>query len=252
MKNVILVFSLFLGFIISAQEKLVYVEYDHGQFVNGFSNNEVLIAGSNKAIYNILELKSIENNSEQMAGKNIKKLDFNSIKPTSFHKSKNSNIIYFDDYIDDKQYFIKDTLPNLNWELLPDEKKEIQGYVCQKAKLKYRGSEFTAYYTLDIPIKFGPWKFDGLPGLIMEIQLDDDNNYYWKATKVIYPSNEEVNFKINKELYKNSLRTFLNDKKKDTEEKQRIFDEKFADGAVIIRNYKPVGPEKVYEWESKN
>lgn len=235
------------------QENTVYVEYNHGQFISTFSNKEILIAGKDQARYDIQELKKIENKSEHVGGltKNIKVLDFDNIKPTVFFKFRESNYIYYNDYVEDKQYFIKDTLPAQNWQLIPNETKEILGYICNKAKLKYRGSEFTAFYTLEIPITFGPWKFNGLPGLILEVTLHDDATFYWKASKVIYPYTEKVSFEFEKEKYNTSLRTFIKEKEKekDRDEKQR----KHADGAVITRTYTPVGPKKVYEWqEQKN
>jgi len=89
--------------------------------------------------------------------------------------------------------------------------------------------------------------------LILEVTLHDDATFNWKATKVTYPYTEKVSFEFEKEKYNTSLRTFIKEKEKDRDEKQRIFDEKHADGAVITRTYTPVGPEKVYEWqEQKN
>lgn len=233
-----------------SQENKIYVEYDHGQFLSTFSNKEVLIAGKDKARYDVQELKKIDNKTEYVGGliKNIKVLDFDSIEPTTFFKFTNSNHIYYNDYVGGTEYFIKDTLPVQNWELIANETKEILGYICNKAKLKYRGSEFTAFYTSEIPTTFGPWKFTGLPGLILEITLDDDVTFNWKATKILYPYTEKVSFDFEKEKYKTSLRSFIKEKEKDRDEKQKIFDEKYADGAVITRTYKPVGPEKVYEW----
>lgn len=253
MKFILFITSLVISFLAMAQEKVIYVEYDHGQWLNTFSNKEILIAGMDKASYSIQEIKSIEQGkltAFDESSNTISKLPFNNVKPTVFYKFKNSNIIYFDDYINDKQYFITDTIPVMNWDLVPDDTKEIEGYTCNKAKLKYRGSEFTAYYTQDIPTTFGPWKFDGLPGLILEIILDDNNTFYWRASKIIYPYTENmVSFEFSKEKYKTALRTFLKEKEKDRDEKQKIFDEKYAKGAVVVRTYKPAGPEKVYEWE---
>lgn len=251
MKYITYIFALVLSFTALAQDRLIYVEYEHGQFISTFSNKEILIAEENNAFYQVQELKSIENRVQQSQGssKNLVVLPFKSINSTKLYKSQKTNYVFFDDYVDDKQYFIKDTLPEMNWELVPEQTKEIQGYLCKKAKLKYRGSEFTAYYTPDILINFGPWKFSGLPGLILEITLDDDVTFYWKASKIVHPYTEKVSFKFDKMKYETSLRTFIKEKEKDRDEKQRIFDEKYAKGAVIIRTYNPVGPEKVYEWQ---
>ena len=40
----------------------------------------------------------------------------------------------------------------------------------------FRGREWTVFYTEDIPLMDGPWKFHGLPGLIMK--ASDENGHY--------------------------------------------------------------------------
>lgn len=73
-------------------------------------------------------------------------------------------------------------LPLQTWELF-DEEKEICGYLCQKAICHWRGRDYTAWFSQDIPISSGPWKFSGLPGLIMKVE-DSTGNYSWEATEV--------------------------------------------------------------------
>lgn len=59
-----------------------------------------------------------------------------------------------------------------NWQLLP-EYKTILGYKTQKAKINFGGRVWNAWYALDIPITDGPYKFYGLPGLILEVGSTD-------------------------------------------------------------------------------
>lgn len=61
------------------------------------------------------------------------------------------------------------------WKLLP-EKKKVLDYNCQKAESTFRGRTYTAWFTPEIPLKEGPYKFGGLPGLILE--LSDSQNYF--------------------------------------------------------------------------
>lgn len=61
-----------------------------------------------------------------------------------------------------------DSLNSQHWTIL-DESKEILGYSCQKAQCNFRGRHYTAWFTTEIPISDGPWKFCGLPGLIMQV-----------------------------------------------------------------------------------
>lgn len=52
---------------------------------------------------------------------------------------------------------------------LGNQTKAICGYVCKEATAEYGGRTWTAWYTTDIPLSFGPWKFVGLPGLVLAI-----------------------------------------------------------------------------------
>jgi len=61
------------------------------------------------------------------------------------------------------------------WELL-DKTDSIGGYSAQKARCNYGGREWIAWYTSNIPINDGPYKFRGLPGLI--IKMYDKKEHY--------------------------------------------------------------------------
>lgn len=67
-----------------------------------------------------------------------------------------------------------------DWEIIYSEKKMILGYQCIKATTSFRGRKYEAWYTPSIPIFDGPWKFKGLPGLIMQIQ-DSDKQYVFEC-----------------------------------------------------------------------
>ena len=62
----------------------------------------------------------------------------------------------------------QENLPDFNWSISPEQKK-ILGYTCQKAMCNFRGRTYEAWFTTEIPVKDGPWKFHGLPGLILEV-----------------------------------------------------------------------------------
>lgn len=65
----------------------------------------------------------------------------------------------------------------LNWKIL-NEKQKIGEYNTQKATAQYGGRTWTAWFSSDIPFQDGPYKFSGLPGLIVKIE-DADKNYSW-------------------------------------------------------------------------
>ncbi|MDU0371675.1 GLPGLI family protein [Hymenobacter endophyticus] len=80
----------------------------------------------------------------------------------------NNNIIFYFDKIDQKIFKIKqDNIP-MKWTILP-EKRIISGYSCQKATTEYGGRKWQAWFSKEIPTPDGPYKFSGLPGLIIEV-----------------------------------------------------------------------------------
>lgn len=74
-------------------------------------------------------------------------------------------------------YWYREDIPQINWKLF-DESKIILGYRCQKAIGHFRGRDYVAWFTMDIPVKSGPYKFSGLPGLILELS-DTSKDFNW-------------------------------------------------------------------------
>lgn len=82
----------------------------------------------------------------------------------------------------------------------------ILDYVCFKATTKFRGREYVAYFTPDIPINEGPWKLYGLPGLILQAKTTDGlfsfhaigiEKIKVKPIKVSYGANTEISKSLN-------------------------------------------------------
>lgn len=71
-----------------------------------------------------------------------------------------------------------------SWEILP-ETKEMSGYAAQKAITSFGGRDYVAWFTPEIPISDGPYKFHGLPGLILEI---GDTQQHYNFTLTIFES----------------------------------------------------------------
>lgn len=66
-------------------------------------------------------------------------------------------------------FIVEELIPEQDW-TMTDETKEILGYKCKSAVCNFRGRTYKAYYTDQIPVADGPWKFGGLPGFIMEVR----------------------------------------------------------------------------------
>ncbi|MDO4225651.1 MAG: GLPGLI family protein, partial [Bergeyella zoohelcum] len=72
--------------------------------------------------------------------------------------------------------------PTISWKI-GSETKNIIGYACRKAVGEYRGRKYTAWYAVDLPINNGPYIFQNLPGLVMELE-DADGHYHFEAMAI--------------------------------------------------------------------
>jgi GLPGLI family protein len=103
--------------------------------------------------------------------------------------------------------------------ILTDEKKTIQDHLVQKAETNWGGRKWTAWFSPEIPFQYGPYKFHGLPGLIMEIS-DSQNNYVFKLVKsgklsetqkISFDHIFKIGVPVNREKYIKAKLTYFND-----------------------------------------
>jgi GLPGLI family protein len=88
-----------------------------------------------------------------------------------------------------ENFIIEDTLPVINWKISGDT-KEIATYQCRKATGTFRGRNYEAWFTPAIPVPAGPWKLNGLPGLILEA-ADSENEIIFRLQSVTIPNPDE-------------------------------------------------------------
>ncbi len=132
---------------------------------------------------------------------------FNTIVVKDFQKKEFQKLEYISTNLFRLDYEFQNS-----WKLLT-EKKQILTYKCSSASIDFGGRTWIAWYTSQIPIQDGPWKFEGLPGLILEIN-SKDNEYSFKLSSIektndfkSIPSNIVSNFnsKENQLDYKRKL-----------------------------------------------
>lgn len=137
-------------------------------------------------------------------------------------KDYNNNSFYNKHEIAYKYFVVRDSLNIYNWTILSDS-KEILGFKCQLATMDFRGRQYEAWFTPELPIG-GPWKYDGLPGMILEIKSLD--NF------IVFEAFNIKNAKINLDTIENPL----NIKKVLTwEEFKALYKKK----AIELISYKP-------------
>lgn len=71
--------------------------------------------------------------------------------------------------------FYVEALNELNW-VIENDTVTINGLKCQRADLNFGNRNWTAWFAPEVPITDGPYKFAGLPGLIVKVA---DKQKYW-------------------------------------------------------------------------
>lgn len=107
-----------------------------------------------------------------------------SVLPTDSHDREvmfkdRQNDVYLTKYsVLGGTFRVADTLNRLPWILSSTETAEILGFDCRKATLQFRGREYSVWYAPDIPVSEGPWKFSGLPGMILKATTTSLGEFY--------------------------------------------------------------------------
>lgn len=79
----------------------------------------------------------------------------------------------------------------LNWKI-HTETKQIGSFLCKKATTRFRGRNYTAWFTPKIAVQDGPWKLHGCPGLILEA-YDDTDEVLFLFEGIKYPIKNNLN-----------------------------------------------------------
>ena len=64
-------------------------------------------------------------------------------------------------------YLVEEPLPVISWKISSDT-LTINSLHCQKATTHFKGRDYEVWFCSDLPFHSGPWKLNGLPGLIVQ------------------------------------------------------------------------------------
>lgn len=71
-----------------------------------------------------------------------------------------------------KVFSVPDNFIEQKW-VLHKESKMVNDIECFKASTTFRGNDWEVWYAPSLPYSYGPWKLNGLPGLILEAKTKD-------------------------------------------------------------------------------
>lgn len=177
----LLIFLLFFVEKVSAQESENALAKTHYNFVHindtlqpeQYHHEEmVLYMGQHSSYYTTYSMQRVtELLKKQMADPgfdgNLTITGSGSGTPESYYTVPSKVLLQQVYRLGGDNYLLKDDYPTLDWKI-GDKTKEIGGYTCQNAVVRFKGRDYNAWFAPEIPFPFGPWKLQGLPGLILE------------------------------------------------------------------------------------
>jgi GLPGLI family protein len=247
MKKLFQILTLLLGLSVYAQQGEVnygFVESFFSASAQGKDYNAKLTFDKEKAYYETAKHsleKEISDAPKVSKGKN-------GVRAITFGKklSELGDQVYIDtkkdtiwsNFLMGEQRYLQEKTPQIDWKITTETKK-IGKFDCIKATATFRGRDYTAWFTLAVPVKFGPWKLHGLPGLILEA-YDKDKYLYWYFKNITYPIEKEKDLSSLYKLDPDAIfLSYIDFKKKQQEilqanyEKALIVSKKF--GATAIK-----------------
>jgi GLPGLI family protein len=90
------------------------------------------------------------------------------------------------------RYSYYDSL-SIAWRI-ESKKDTINGYLCQRATTLFAGRSYEAWFTLDVPLRAAPYKFDGLPGLVVKVS-DKQKHYTFELVSLYRGTGKEYLYK---------------------------------------------------------
>ncbi len=144
-----------------------------------YTENMLLIIGKNASVYTSydklnqeieMKKKLMEQLKNQAGSSNMSiNIDKTGLKSTSsldyFFFAKENKFYTKERLL--TNYLIEEDAPKINWKITKDT-ASFSGINCQKALANFKGRNWIAWFAPELPFQSGPWKLNGLPGLIVE------------------------------------------------------------------------------------
>lgn len=140
--------------------------------------NMLLVTGKNASVYTSYDKLNQSQNIQKQIQEQIKNQTGNGnmkIEVKSESKIPLTQVDYFFFANEHKMitkerifnnYLVEETAPQIDWKILKDT-MSFSGIPCQKATTRFKGRNWIAWFATEIPFQSGPWKLNGLPGLIV-------------------------------------------------------------------------------------
>lgn len=177
-KFLLLVISLQCAFVAFAQNPdkvLARVTYnfshvrDTNSRNNPYTEKMLLVVGKNASIYT--SLNKIERELNIPGARSPQGAPFKPVTNDDLYFFATENKMVTRQSFMNAYYLVEEKPAKMNWKITKDT-ASFEGILCKKATTTFKGRKWTAWYAPDMPFLSGPWKLNGLPGLIIEAYDD--------------------------------------------------------------------------------
>lgn len=209
-----------------------------------------LIYNNTQSIYTEKKITEVFDNSNNAI---VKKYGNHFNKTVNVNLKKDS--IFTKTSLNKKIFLIHEKVKKISWNIHKKKNDTILGFSVTKATGYFRGRIYTVWFSEEIPVKFGPWKLQGLPGLILEAK-DNLNQVFFIAEKIEYIKKNHPAFSFSLEeggYEKINLKKYNKILNEEIENKIQQIISKLPKGSRVInmKSKKYKGIELKYEWEKE-
>jgi GLPGLI family protein len=181
--------------------------------------------------YDFIKVDSLNKRNNEFTSRHSTKTD-----QVLIRKRDSNENMWYRDFFD---YFVIKTKDELQWKIMP-ETQVYNGYKLQKATTNFGGRQWNAWFSNEINIKEGPYKFRGLPGLIFLLE-DSEQNFNYKLVsnkklETTYPTADFVETHYGKEALPVSLEKFNKFLNETYQNPLRMFAPNFKEGGNMTLN----------------
>lgn len=144
-----------------------------------YTENMLLVIGKNASVYTSYDKLNRDLEMQKQIAEQIKNQAGSgnmSININKTYGGKVSDLDYFLFVKENKfytkerlltNYLVEEDAPKINWKIAKDT-LSFSGIHCQKATAHFKGRNWIAWFAPELPFQSGPWKLNGLPGLIVQ------------------------------------------------------------------------------------
>ncbi|OCX51318.1 hypothetical protein BEL04_14900 [Mucilaginibacter sp. PPCGB 2223] len=185
-KSLLLSVALIISAFVNAQTPdkgiwLVHYNFTHkADTTNGaklYTEKFVLLLGKNASVYRSLDKQLNEQAVANEVASQVKASANPHAVDLTLHGTPATTTDEYYQYLADKKlytekkiinyYVTEEPMPAINWKITGDT-MSFAGQRCQKATAHFKGRDYIAWFSPELPFRNGPWKLNGLPGLIVE------------------------------------------------------------------------------------